>query len=69
MVRQAAQRVPQLPHAERVAEEGVPAPHDRPELRQGEGEFEHRRGKMTCLFQQVKERVGNSVWTHLLSYL
>lgn len=38
VVRQAAQGVPQLPHAERVAEEGVPAPHHHPELRAGEGE-------------------------------
>lgn len=41
MVREAAQRVPQLPHAERVAKERVSASHYRPELRQGEGELEH----------------------------
>lgn len=39
VVRQAAQRVPQLPHAERVAKEGVSAPNHRPKLRQGEGEL------------------------------
>lgn len=33
----AAAGVPQLPHAERVAEEGVPAPDHHPELRPGEG--------------------------------
>lgn len=42
VVRQAAQGVPQLPHAERVAEEGVPAPHHHPELRPGEGEQKRR---------------------------
>lgn len=38
VVRQAAQGVPQLPHAERVAKERVSASHHRPEFRQGEGE-------------------------------
>lgn len=41
MVRQASKRVPQLPHAERVAKKRVSASHYRPELRQGEGELEH----------------------------
>lgn len=41
MVRQASERVPQLPHAERVAQKRVSASHYRPELRQGEGELEH----------------------------
>lgn len=38
MVGQASARVPQLPHAERVAEERVSAPNNHPEFRQGEGE-------------------------------
>lgn len=40
MVRQAAQRVSQLPHAERVAKERIFASHYHPELRQGEGKLE-----------------------------
>lgn len=41
VVGQAAQRVSQLPHAERVAKKGVFASNHHPELRQGEGELEH----------------------------
>lgn len=41
VVRPAAEGVPQLPHAERVAEKGVPPSHHRPELRQGQGEHRH----------------------------
>lgn len=54
MVRPPPQRVPQLPHAERVAKEGVPAPHYRPELRQGEGK-RHRKPAVQILSANYKK--------------
>ena len=66
VVRSAAQRVPQLPHAERVAKKRVSASHYRPELRQREGELENELKKHGFVSAGITEHMDSNptVLTH-----